>query len=104
MRKKFKDGTKKTEKSIIKSISPVGSIVATGKFIKNKIKKNKEDKKSRNPNPKTPKMMISDKPKKKTIKRYQKFKEPMGKKGTGKYTKPLGNLHKPGGAPSNRRS
>ena len=75
MRKKFREGTEKPRKSMLKSILPVGSIVGTGKLIKDKIKKNKEDKKSRNPNPKTPKMMGSDTPKKKTIKKYQKFTE-----------------------------
>ena len=101
MRKKFREGTEKPRKSMLKSILPVGSIVGTGKLIKDKIKKNKEDKKSRNPNPKTPKMMGSDTPKKKTIKKYQKFTEPMGRKGTGRYTKPLGKI-KPEVRPSNR--
>jgi len=104
MRKKFRDGTKKTEKSFLKSVMPAGTIVSAGKFIKNKIKKNKEDKKSRNPNPKTPKMMISDKPKKKTFKNpienerkeYRKFKTEKFRKFKNpeyrKLKKPLGKL------------
>jgi len=114
MRRKFKDGTG-SKTSILKTVMPAGTIVSAGKFIKNKIKKNKEAKESRNPNPKTPKKMVSDKPKKKTFKnpiekerkeyrkfkldteKFRKFKKPDYKK----LKKPLGKL-KPEVRPSRR--
>jgi hypothetical protein len=63
MRRKFKDGTG-SKKSFLKTVMPVGTILGTGKFVSKKIKENKEAKKSRNPNPKTPKMMDAKKEKK----------------------------------------
>ena len=72
MRRFYNNGT-----SFIETITKGTPVGAAGSIIK-KIIKSKEDKKSRNLDPKTPKMMGTDKDLKKEEKK-SKFERPIGK-------------------------
>ena len=73
MRRYFSNGSSFLE--TVTKLTPVGGV---GNIIKKVIKKSKEDKKSRNPDPKTPTMMGTDKDLKKEEKK-SKFERPIGK-------------------------
>ena len=76
MRRFYNSGTGYLE-TITKGVSNLTPVGAAANLVK-KVIKSKEDKKSRNPNPKTPKMMGTDKDLKKEEKK-SKFERPIGK-------------------------
>jgi len=82
MRRFYNNGT-----SFIETITKGTPVGAAGSIIK-KIIKSKEDKKSRNPDPKTPKMMDTDK----DLKGDRLFTKEMKEEKKSKFERPIGKL------------